>query len=167
MILNEDVHQRGADVNDVREAVSAEVLGEVDEGGLLGGGGLLVDDEDGLGGLGIIEGESGGALDSGGDRQSAEILAVPAAVLDLPGHDGLMAGEEDLSVGEAGAGEDVGGAGFDIVALDADRFDGRRDCRHHPGTAKREEGGQHWVSLLGTGAVRPGQTYRRTSRGNL
>jgi hypothetical protein len=127
--------------DNVVQQASGLRLREGDERGLLRFSGVGIDEENGFRGKRVSEriAECGAGAHDGDDSEAGERNAVPLAVSDLPGEDGILAGEADLRIGEARAGVNVGIAKFHVVSGNAVRGlghggDGHQNC----GGEKRE-----------------------------
>src|SRR5262245_7743895 len=111
-----EIDLAGLDRDDVRRQVAALLLGQANEGGLLLGRGSLVHQQDRLRLAGLLQAERVARGDDGDDAKAVELDVGERAGVDLPGEDGVLAGQVDLGVGEAGAGPHVTGAGLDVLA---------------------------------------------------
>jgi hypothetical protein len=104
------------DVLNVSKELSALMLNEGDERLLLRGGCAIIDDDDGACRIRIRVGiaERGFCAYDGCGGESVKRYALPGSTLDLPGHDGFVAGQIHFAIGEALAGINVGRAGLHV-----------------------------------------------------
>jgi hypothetical protein len=102
--------------DDVGQQLAPLLLRQLHKGLALRGIGALIDDQQCLGGPGLLQPKGVLRDDDGRDAQPLQIHVIEPAVIHSPGHDGVLAGQIKISVREAWSSPDIAVPGFDIMA---------------------------------------------------
>ena len=114
-------------MNDFLQQVATLFLRQANQSFALPGIGLGVDDEYRFCGSGLLNAQRIAGRDDGDDAEAVEPDIIKRALVDLPAHDRVAAGEIDHGIGEARSGPDVAVARLNVLSGNS----GRGDRRSH------------------------------------